>query len=188
MYKLIHIHTDFKFFHDTLKYINPIIYNEIIFIGDVDDSIVDILQKLQLPYKIFNKTETNKVIEVISSFDGVVLNGLDKTKNNLLNQLDKDKKVFLRVFGYELYSLNSDKYISKKTLNLYDDIAFKKYGLKAYIKRKAKRILNFKYRINKRHQKEVFSKIVAVLLVNQFEYNELKKYFYLPKFIQVALT
>lgn len=188
MYKLIHIHTDFKFLHDSLRYTNSLIYNEIIFIGDVDDSIVDILQNLQLPYKVFNKAETNKVVEVISSFDGVVLNGLDKTKNNLLNQLDKDKKVFLRVFGYELYSLNSDKYISKKTLNLYDDIAFKKYGLKAYIKRKAKRILNFKYRINKRHQKEVFSKIVAVLLVNQFEYNELKKYFYLPKFIQVALT
>lgn len=188
MYKLIHLHTDFKFLYETLRYKDESFYNEIIFIGDVDDSIIGILQNLQLPYKVFNKTETNKVVEVISSFDGVVLNGLGKTNVELLNFLDKNQKVFLRFFGYELYSLNSDKYISKKTLNLYDSIALRKYGFKTYIKRKTKRILRFKYKSNRERQKEIYSKIDAILLLNQFEYDELKKYFYLPRFIQVALT
>lgn len=188
MYKLIHIHTDFKFFHDTLKYKSPLIYNEIIFIGDVDDSIVDILQKLQLPYKIFNKTETNKVIEVISSFDGVVLNGLGKTNVELLNQLGKDVRVFLRLFGYELYKYKLDKFISSKTLNLTKPISLTKYGIKEYLKRKTKRLLGLEFKINKEKHKSIYSKIDAILLVNQFEYDELKKYFYLPRFIQVALT
>lgn len=188
MYKLIHLHTDFKFLHDTLKYKSPLIYNEIIFIGDVDDSIIEALEKLQLPYKTFNKTEVDKVIDIISFFDGVVLYGLDKIKSDLLIQFGENIKVFLRLFGYELYSLNSDKYINKKTLNLFDFLALKKYGFKTYIKRKIKRILRFKYMSNRERQKEIYSKIDAVLLHNQFEYDELRKYFYLPRFIQVPLT
>lgn len=188
MYKLIHIHTDFKFLHDSLRYTNSLIYNEIIFIGDVDDSIIGILQNLQLPYKVFNKAETNKVVEVISSFDGVVLNSLDKTNVELLNFLDKNQKVFLRLFGYELYRHKLDKYISSKTLNLTKPISLTKYGVKEYLKRKAKRLLGLEYRINKEKHKSIYSKIDAILLVNQFEYDELKKYFYLPRFIQVALT
>lgn len=188
MYKLVHIHTDFKFLHDTLRYKDSLIYNEIIFIGDVDDSNVNILQKLQLPYKIFNKTETNKVIEVISSFDGVVLNGLDKTKVELLDFLDKKQKVFLRLFGYELYKYKLDKFISSKTLNLSKPISYTKYGIKECLKRKIKRRLGLEFKVNLQQQKELYSKIDAILLVNQFEYDELRKYFYLPRFIQVALT
>lgn len=188
MYKLIHIHTDFKFLSATLRYVNPQIYNEVVFIGDVDDSIVDILQKLQLPYQTFNKTEIDKIAEVVATSDGVVFYNLDKIKEDLLEKLDPNIKVFLRFFGYELYSQLRNKYVSKATLKLQRPITLQKYGTIGYLKRKAKRFLGIEYSINKKHHEEIYSKIDAILLVNKFEYEELRRLFYLPKFIQLPLT
>lgn len=188
MYKLIHIHNDFKFFHDTLRYNNPLVYNEIIFIGEVDDLIIGRLQNLQLPYHIFNITEVDKILEMISVFDGIVFYSLNRIKIDILSKIDKNKKVFLRLFGYELYSLKRNKYLSKESLELSIPILLSKYSFKGYLKRKIKRKLGLEFRINLQQQKELYSKINAILLVNRVEYDELKKDFYLPKFIQVPLT
>lgn len=186
-YKLVHIHTDFKFLYETLRYKDDSLYNEIVFIGEVDEMTISKLDNLNFPYKIYSFSEIYKMHEIISEFDGIVFYSMDAIKVDILTKNDKNIKVFLRLFGYELYSQKLNKYISTSTLNLINPIAFSNNNFKKNLKKKIKRIFGFEYRIDIEKQKALYSKIDAVLLVNKFEYEELNKYFYLPKFIQVSL-
>lgn len=186
-HKLVHIHTDFKFLYETLRYKEDSFYNEIFFIGDVDEMTINKLENLNFPYRIYSFSEIDKIQETISEFDGIVFYSLDVIKIDILTKIDKNKKVFLRLFGYELYSQKLNKYISKNTLNLINPITFSNKDFRKNLKKIIKRILGFEYRVNQEKQKALYSKIDAVLLVNKFEYEELSKYFYLPRFIQVSL-
>lgn len=186
-HKLIHLHTDFKFLFETLRYKDDLFYNEIIFIGELNEMTNSKLEILHLPYRIYSFSEIDKILEIISEFDGVVFYSLDVIKVDILTKIDKNKKVFLRLFGYELYTQKLNKYISKTTLDLINPITFSNKSFKKNLKKIIKRTFGFEYRINREKQKALYSKIDAVLLVNKFEYEELNKYFYLPKFIQVSL-
>ncbi|HUH52265.1 MAG TPA: hypothetical protein VLZ11_09200 [Flavobacterium sp.] len=188
MYKLIHIHTDFKFLQGVQNYTDATLYNEIVFIGEVDKATVSKLQSLKLIYHVFNESEINDQLALISGFDGVVLYGLNKSVIPLLEKIDKDKKVFLRLLGYELYTQMLDKFVSKNTLNQYRPITLKNYRFKDYFKKKIKRFLGFEYQINKHKQFDLYSKIDAIILLNKFEYEVLNKHFYLPKFLQLPLA
>ena len=186
MYKLIHLHTDFKFLHDTLRYEDSLLHNEIIFIGDCDETIMERMKILSLKCYTFNSSEIEKILEIISFSDGVVFYGLDKLKIQILEKINEDKKVFLRLFGYELYSLKRDKFSSKTSLDLSIPISLKNYSLQEYLKRKIKRKLGIEFKVDIEKQKNIYSKIDAILLLNEFEYADLSKYFYLPKFIKLS--
>lgn len=186
-YKLVHLHSDFKFLHDTLRYKDSSFYNEIIFIGEADDSIVSKIAKLQIKFHVFNPSEIDKMLEIISNFDGIVLYDLNKIKADILRRISPDIKVFLRLFGYELYSMKRDKFMSKRSIEISKPISLKNYSLKEYLKRRIKRELGLEYRVDKQKQRELYSRIDAILLLNECEYEDLSKYFYLPKFIQLSL-
>lgn len=187
MYKLIHLHTDFKFLHDTLRYRSSKLDNVIVFIGEANEDITSKLKNFPFEYHIFATEQIYQILEKIDESDGVVLNDLEKIKVKILEKISSDKKVFLRLFGYELYGLKRDKFLSKKSLELVKPITLKKYSIQGYLKRRIKRELGLEFKVDLKSQKELYSKINAILLFNKFEYEDLSKYFYLPKFIQLSL-
>lgn len=187
MYKLIHLHTDSKFLHDTLRFESALLKNVIVFIGEPNASIIKKLQGFPFKFYIFDSQDISQIIEKINDSDGVVLNSLDAIKVLILDKIPGDRKVFLRLFGYELYSQKKDKFLSKSSLELLNPISLKKYGIYEYVKRSIKRRLGFEFRVDIKRQKILYSKIDAILLFNKFEYEDLSKYFYMPPFVKLSL-
>ena len=189
IYHLLHIHTDIKFIHDTLRYVNNDFKNFIIYLGDENEQIKGKLSNIGIPFLIIPKqlSALNEIKDLSDDYDGVVLYDLCRFKTLLLDKIS-GKKIFLRLFGYELYSKVMHRYISKTTLHFANPITLRKYSLKNYVKRKIKRLFNKEFNFDSEKQIELYKKINAILLVNKYEYNELNKYFYLPPFIQIGLN
>src|SRR5690606_14663693 len=97
---------------------------------------------------ILSIEQAHKLIDEISNFDGVVLNDLNNVKIDLIEKIDNTRvKIFLRLFGYELYSQLKHKYLSKATLNYSVPISINKLGYFNFFKRKIKRFLGIEYKI-----------------------------------------
>ena len=188
--KLLHIHTDPKFLHDTLRYQHPGFYNHIVFLGTNNQQIQNKLENLSVDYTIFeiNDETLQLLIEKTADYDGVVIYELWDFKVKYLEALPMQSKVILRFFGYELYKRVVNQYVSKKTLKYAYPITLEKYSLKNFIKRKVKRLLNREFYSDTEKQKKLYQKIDAILLVNQYEYEDLKKNFYLPEFIALPMN
>ncbi|SDW84041.1 hypothetical protein SAMN05216556_11119 [Aequorivita viscosa] len=188
MHRLIHFHTDHKFIHDTLKYNSELLENIIVFIGDADNAIINKLNNLKFEFYIFNESQVDNINNILPHYDGVVIYDLNNVNIQILERITRDKKVFLRLFGYELYKLKLNKFVSRATLRLFKPISLESYSFKNYLKKKVKRLLGIEFSFNYFEQKLLYSKIDAIILINKFEYQALQKYFYLPKFIQLPLT
>lgn len=184
MKQLIHIHTDPKFVYDSEIYRNKHFNNQIIFIRDLDDL------KVVSPFPIFyfkkDKKSIPHILNHIQKADAVFLYDLCSFKINLLNHIPSNKKIFLRLFGYELYNLKKDKYISKRIQRAFFPIN-KKQSLSRNIKNLIRQFHLPKTSFNQSQQKEIYSKIDFILLHNKFEYRELKLDFYLPTYLKLAL-
>lgn len=188
MYKLLHIHTDSKFTHDTLKYVDDRIYNEIIFIGDVNETGKLKLENTKIPFKIYNSK--NELIEIIikksNDFDGIVLNELCSFKGKLIDKLPKSKVIYLRLFGYELYSVKIKKFVSELTFKELQKDKNSKTS-KSNWKKKLKEIFRLNNFLEERGLIRRLERINAILLVNEYEYAHLSKFYNLPSFIQIPL-
>lgn len=194
MYKLLHIHTDIKFIEDSLKFIDKRFNNEIVFLGVSDNNTVDKFRNLGIPFKIFDNSQENikSIIVLANRFDAVIFYCLEDIKIQILLGLQSKIKTFTRFFGFELYNLCMNKYLSDETLNL---LPSKKQTVIGYIKskisilkRSSNILLNKEYSLKFDNQKRVYKKLDAILMINKFEYDELRELFYLPKLIELQFT
>ncbi|MFA5573956.1 MAG: hypothetical protein WC994_02755 [Brumimicrobium sp.] len=185
-YKLLHIHSNPVFIEGTLRYQNKAFINKIIYFGEKSNKIESKLKTLPFEYEIVNTTK--RIIEEASNYDGLVINELNQTNITLLQALPDNIKIFLRLFGGELYSKNIPKYVSKKTFYSIYNISNNKFSPLRYLKLLKRKVFKVGYKYNKDELTKVYKRIDAILLFNKFEYDALKEDFYLPKYIQLALN
>lgn len=187
--KLIHFHIDSKFIDDTLNYLNKSFHNEIIFFEENNNlEIENRLKKLNIPYKIINKTTENFiniVLPNLQKYDAIILNSYTLFFDEIIDYFPKDTKIFLRFYGYELYSLVRGNYLSKTTLDTVYPIKLKHNTYSKYFKKKLKRLFKREWQVDYEKQKQVYQKFTRILLFHDWEYRELSKYFYLPHFISL---
>ncbi len=190
MIKLLHLHSDIKFAFDTLKFVNERIYNQIILIGEIHENHKNQLEVLGIPYLIIEKKDTSlqQILEKSNEFDAVVFYGLSAFHESVLRNLPESKSKFLRFFGYEIYGLIPQHYLSKRTMELYYPIPFVKRHFHLYLKKRVFRFLKNEFKVDLVEQKEIYQKLDAILMLNEFEYSELASKFWLPPFLQIPLN
>lgn len=180
--KIYHIHTDFKFLYDSYRFENEFFENEIVFIGEKDDS-----NKLYHDSAIFfsdNDEQLDTLVKRIRDADLIVFYGLCDAKKKILNEIPSGIKKIWRFFGYELYGTRHDLMFSRKTL----EVIYKRksyivgfsFWLNFYYK-------VFKQRIKNKRELEYLKKIDYILLFSEEEYVYLKKNWNVPKFLKLNL-
>ncbi|MBI3517783.1 MAG: hypothetical protein HY062_00300 [Bacteroidetes bacterium] len=188
IYKLLHIHANIIFIDHSRRYINERVHNEIIFIGEKNEDTATKLDQYGISYKIFENSREGiaEAAKYANQFDGVVFNSLGDSLVQILYAIRPKVKTFLKFFGYELYNLQMDKFLSDKTLEICSkkDIHF---SMASWLKRKLKIFLNLDYSVQLDNQEKVYRKFDAILIVNKEEYDELKGLFYMPKLIERQL-
>lgn len=184
MKKIFHIHTDSKFLHDSDKYVSPSFENKIIFVGNREDVKKDYADLILFFPK--QDQSIDLIVEALKEADLIVLNELDTFKTKLLEKFPDNKKIFLRLFGYELYFLKRDNFISSETRKSFFPIR-KDQSLIRNFKNLIHRYFRKPMKFDKEKQRNIFKKIDRILLVNKFEYDELRKYFYLPEFLKIPI-
>ena len=194
MYRLLHIHTNPTFFWDTLKFVDEKFNNEIAFIGAYDENTIAKLNKLNLVYKTYENTEQKikQLVEHTSQFDGIILYGLDEYQTKTLLQISSKVKIFLRFFGAELYMIRAKEFLSETTWKYqFKENATLLGKLKLFLglfKRKIKITFNKECDVQIDNQKKVYQRFNSVMMINEFEYKELSKSFFLPKLITLQFT
>ncbi|UYW00516.1 hypothetical protein K5I29_08130 [Flavobacterium agricola] len=188
MFKILHIHTDPKFFFDTLSYVDDRVDNSIIYVGTENYLIKNKLDKLNINYLIYSpEVAVNSILKDITDFDAVVLNEFCKIKTQIVSMASPENKFYLRLFGYELYQRNLHRYLHSKSIKYRFPIFVKDNDVKKYLKSKLKRVLKLDFRYNEQEQVDLYKKLNSVFLFSEEEYNELNTFFYLPKYIQLPL-
>lgn len=184
MKRIFHIHTDPKFLYDTERFIDLSFENKIIFVGNKEEVKKDYADLISIYPK--QDQSIGLIVETVKDADLIVLNELDTFKTKLLEQLPAGKKIFLRLFGYELYRLKRNDFISSETRKSFFPIRKNQSLI-----RNLKNLIHQYYRkpttFDAEKQKNIFKKIDRILLVNKFEYDELRKYFYLPDFLKIPI-
>lgn len=182
MSKIIyHIHTDPKFIFDSDRYKCDFFENRLILIGeDFSDytgfSKIDIFENAD---KSFVEIE-----KLVLDANLIILYGLCDFKKSLLKSFTPKSKIAWRFFGYEYYSSRRDLMLTTYTSDILENRASYKYDLIYRLK------LFFKYKKRKYLAKKDFSvikKIDFILLYCKEEYNYLKKYWDVPKFLKLNL-
>lgn len=180
--KIYHIHTDFKFLYDSYRFENEFFENEIVFIGEKDDS-----NKLYHDSAIFfsdNDEQLDALVKRIRDADLIVFYGLCDAKKKILNEIPSGIKKIWRFFGYEFYGTRHDLVFSKRTLEvLYKKKSFT-FGFLYWLN------INFnffKQRIKNGKELGYIKKIDYILLFSEEEYIYLKKYWKVPKFLKLNL-
>jgi|GEM_PF-2082858 len=184
MKKIFHIHTDSKFLHDSDKYVSQSFENKIIFVGDKEDVKKDYGDSILFFPR--QDRSISLIIEAVKDADLIILNELDTFKTKLLEQLPPDKKIFLRLFGYELYYLKRDGFISNETRKSFFPIR-KEQSIIRNFKNLIHQYFQKPMKFDTEKQRNIFRKIDRILLVNKFEYDGLGKYFYLPEFLKIPI-
>lgn len=193
MYRLLHVNTETTFVSYAEIFVGRDFQNTILYIGALSIELVSKLESIGLPYKIIeNKPENIKqMISMANGFDGVVFNSICETRIQILLKLNPKVKTFLRFFGNELYPFYSEKFHSKATLDSHRINRNKKSFLGNVFysfKRRVKILLSKEYTVKLDNQKQIYKKLDAILIINNFEYKELCKLFYLPKLIERQFT
>ena len=194
MYKLLHIHSNIIFIDHSKRYIHEKLHNEILFIGKKDKETALKLDRYDIKYTIFDSsTDSFKTaIEYANTFDGVIFHCLYESSVQILFKLDSRVKTFLKFFGQELYMLNAKEFLSEKTLVLQPKMQESLFAkLKAplgFLKRKLKIFLNREFHVGRDNQKKVYEKFDAILIINKYEYDDLHRFFYLPKLLERQLV
>lgn len=195
MYKILHIFTDNKFFYDADKFVNQKFHSEILYIGSSTEETIARLKKSPFEYKILENTPNgvNMMIHHANKFDGIIFYSISEPGVEMLFRINSNVKTFLRFFGWELYGFYIEKFLSEKTLALHPEKQKQTIKgvigeIKSKFKRKIKILLNKEYSVKLDIQKKVYKKLDAVMMINEFEYSELRELFYLPKLIKIGLT
>lgn len=192
MYNLLHIHNNITFAWDSNKFLSRELNNEIVFIGASNEEVISKLDKLPIQYKVFQSADVISIIEYVNKFDGVVFYNLDEIKVQILLHINPCVKTFLRFFGYELYGITPEKFLSIKTWKFFSIPKKSTLGqlksLYLLLKRKVRIALNKEYEVQMDNQKQVYSRLDAVMMLSPFEYQELSRLFYLPPLIELKFT
>lgn len=184
MKKIVQIHTDSKFLYESEFYRSDSVKNQIIFIGNRENVKKDYGELISFFPKQVQSIDL--IIEAVKDADLIVLNEFDTFKTKLLEQLPAEKKVFLRLFGYELYRLKRDNFISHETRKSFFPIR-KDHSIIRNLKNLIHQYYQKPIRFDSEKQKRIFGRLNAIIMVNEFEYNELKESFSMPKFIKLNL-
>lgn len=188
-YSIIHIHTDPKFLYDVRRYQDKRLRNEVIFLGDLAERDLELLDDLNVSYYVLpkNKASISRAESLISKVDGVVLNGLCSFKEYLLTLLPKSTKVFLRFFGYEIYGQLKGNFMSRATIDAIYPICFN-LPVGRLMKNMIKRA-SLKMRMPRiyRKKRSIYKKIDAIFLFSKEEYDELGNFLTLPPLIYLPI-
>ena len=177
--KLIHIHTDYKFLHNTKMFEGEHFNNTNIILGNEEPNNLFAENTHIIEKKVSSFPE---IMKFCRSADLVVLYDLDSFKQQLVLQLPKTIKIAWRFFGYELYSKRPDIYKSKLSRK-YDKIPLEK---------RVRRNLSSIYSLFKSGKTQnqkfdyILQRIDFFLALSDEEYQALKNYWpNLPKFIKL---
>ncbi|RFC55744.1 TDP-N-acetylfucosamine:lipid II N-acetylfucosaminyltransferase [Brumimicrobium aurantiacum] len=190
MYKIIHLHTDPKFFYLSNSYQDKEFENVVIYLGEINDTIHDKLNSLKMKFKIYPKTEQS-IVEIsreYQRFNGAVIYDLCDFKQQFLNKFPKSFKFFWLFFGYEIYGQIPKKFLCKETFKNAYPINLSVYDFKNYITRKISRIRNKEFGIDEIKEMDFYSRIDAILIHSKQEYEELSNFIKLPNFIKRNLN
>lgn len=194
MYKLLHIHSNIVFIDHSRRYITDTLHNEILFLGVNNEDTTAKLSKYGITYRIFDASKQNfkEAVEYANTFDGVIFHCLYESSVRLLFKLKPKVKVFLKLFGQELYMLSPENFLSSSTL-VYQSKPDRSLlsKLKTYpgrIKRKLKIALNKEHFVQRDNQRKVYERLDAILIISKYEYNELSKLFHMPRLIERQLV
>lgn len=176
--KIYHIHTDYKFLHDSDRFDDERFENVLIIIGN------EAPQK-ELSFKTIFIQEneenlTEKVACIIHNADLIVIYNLCERKREIVKQIPKEVKIAWRFFGHELYRIRMDLVLSKRTLNVKEMSILDKLTLqKKFFK---SRIYYFLY------ERKIVNRINYILLFFNEEYDFLRKYWEIPEFVKLNLN
>jgi len=180
--KIYHIHTDFKFLYDSYRFESDMFENQLVFIGEKNDSNTDYHSSAL--FFSGNDNSVDSLIKTLEDADLVVFYALCDKKIKVLEKLPTQIKTAWRFFGYELYGSRHDLMYSKKTI----EILYKKksyyfslfFGLNFFYK-------NIRRRIRSAKDLEYMKKIDFILLFAEEEYIYLKKHWKVPEFLKLNL-
>ena len=189
MYKFLHLHSDLKFIHDSLKFEEERIQSTLVFIGENSINAENKLNLMGITNLVLpeNEDSLQSILHLSQSFDAVVIFGMNSFHEKILNLLPTTQPKFLRFFGVELYRLIPDKFLSRKTMKYYYPIPYVKRHTHLYVKKMVLRYLKKEFAIDREKQKETYSKWNGIFMLNEQEYNQLSTYFCLPPFLQLPL-
>ncbi|MDY0142790.1 MAG: hypothetical protein RBR97_12950 [Bacteroidales bacterium] len=179
--KSIHIHTDYKFIHNTNLFEGESFTNDILIIqnnqpykGKLSENITLINEK---------DCDIINIVKICRSYNFVVLYDLDSIKCRIANALPKDVIIFWRFFGYELYSRKRFDYLGTDTLKQIN----KNYNIfQHFYNNHIIPILSYPIRQKRSFYKAV-KRINYILGLFEEEYIHLTKKWELPSFIQIPL-
>jgi len=180
MKKIVHLHTDPKFFYDVSSYQNKLFENEIIVLGkDIN------VKNINIPVTIFDpiNEDIEIIINFISNFDAVVIANLTPFNKKLVLKIPKKVKIFWRFFGYELYSTRLDLMLSDTSIKASkNDYGLESTGIKKVVNSLWTKLIFF-LKSYKYHRK-----IDYILLFSSEEYEFLNKHWsFIPKFLRLPL-
>lgn len=177
--KVYHIHTEYKFLNDSLRFEDDKFENILLIIGQVPPHSNLLFQSL-----FIRNNEPNlisRIFENIQDADLIVLNGLCPIKLKLLSMIDAQMKIVWRFFGYELYGKRKDL--------MFDSDAYQRFeiskGVFGYFK---KGIRNIKRSIVNKKETELRKKIDYILLFCEEEYVFLKENWSIPEYIELNIN
>lgn len=183
MIKTIHVHTDLKFFVGTNRFSELDFDNTIIIIGPPTTFVS--LHRDQAVFLSNSLRDLNRIVEICSDADLVVLYGLDVVKSYLATRLPQNVVVAWRFFGGELYWKNVADYLSERSLRLY-----RTYNIPRQLKRlfsQLKPSIMYGSSSNALFADAV-KRIDLFLGLSEYEYDHLASHWHnLPRFVQLPM-
>jgi hypothetical protein len=189
MLKVIHIHTDSKFFFLSKSFYSSWIKNTEIFLNKNNEVLNSSNLTIDLIEIKDSVSALSKVKDMVNTSDLVILYDLDYFKICLVNIINPNVTIFWRFFGHEIYNEYRDHYLSEKTkeyFKTHDKI--KLHQVLPWVKQQSyykirKYLFGYKY-----DKQKAISRIDYIICSFEEEYNELCTLVgQLPKFIQAPL-
>ncbi|WP_425236741.1 hypothetical protein [Ulvibacterium sp.] len=176
MKKIIHVHSDNKFIHDSERYANEFFDNEIMVLDSKNASNKEYHNKALFFEP--NPGNLTKILAVANSADALVIYNLDFFKSQIVNRIDKGVKVIWRFFGTELYSRKPHLFLSTKS---------KPFFVSKIIKGSIKSIFRSFFPYEKSFYRAI-KRSDAITCVFKEEYEYLTRHWNnLPRFIPLSL-
>ncbi|WP_343486614.1 hypothetical protein [Allomuricauda sp. d1] len=175
MKKIIHVHSDNKFIHDSERYTDESFINEIMILDSKNSSNKEYHNKALFYEPI--PDNLNKILAVANSADALVIYNLDFFKSQIVNRVDKRVKIIWRFFGTELYSRKPHLYLSTKS---------KSFFVSRIVKSKVKSTFPFFFHYEKSFYRAI-KRSDAITCTFKDEYEHLTRHWnHLPTLIPLA--
>ena len=175
---VLHIHSDFKFIHDTERFHNKY-FNNTVLVCDYSSTsspVSDNSNWKMIALDISIKNKAN-VKEYAKDFDFLVFYDLDYQKVKMINYLPRETKILWRFFGHELYDGINSVLLSDSTKLLQQNQS-------SY----PKSVVNYLYYLKGKYNLYLAKrKVNVVLMMCEEEYDFLLNFTSLPRLITLAI-